>query len=101
MSIVFYVLFIVDLLQWIGELRRYSPSVPIVLVGTKLGNACSNILVVHESLVSGFASSFDEETCTLEKHLIVFILGSICSIYQTFSLLILKTLSTNFVIGLC
>jgi Ras-related C3 botulinum toxin substrate 1 len=32
----FFVLFFFDV-QWIPELRHYAPGVPIVLVGTKLG----------------------------------------------------------------
>jgi hypothetical protein len=32
-----YNLFSMVLVQWIPELRHYAPSVPIILVGTKLG----------------------------------------------------------------
>jgi hypothetical protein len=27
-------------LQWIPELQHYAPGVPVVLVGTKLGELC-------------------------------------------------------------
>jgi hypothetical protein len=31
------------LVQWIPELRHYAPSVPIILVGTKLGLICFHL----------------------------------------------------------
>lgn len=30
-------------LQWIPELQHYAPGVPVVLVGTKLGEFCSQL----------------------------------------------------------
>lgn len=33
--------------QWIPELRHYAPGVPVILVGTKLGN---NLAVIPSSL---------------------------------------------------
>ena len=36
-------------LQWIPELRHYAPSVPIILVGTKLGvNLCLTEIYVTD-----------------------------------------------------
>lgn len=35
----FCFLLLVMLVQWVPELRHYAPSVPIVLVGTKLGES--------------------------------------------------------------
>jgi GTPase SAR1 family protein len=44
-------LYLIVLLQWIPELRHYAPSVPIILVGTKLGN-------FHLHLVTSVLRSF-------------------------------------------
>ena len=32
---------------WIPELKHYAPGVPIVLVGTKLGNLLLHLLLMH------------------------------------------------------
>lgn len=34
--------------QWMPELRRFAPNVPVVLVGTKLGEEMLNATLLHE-----------------------------------------------------
>lgn len=34
-----------DFSQWMPELRRFAPNVPIILVGTKLGNVFGKLEV--------------------------------------------------------
>ena len=37
----------IDIFQWMPELRRFAPNVPIVLVGTKLGKCFSEAKLLH------------------------------------------------------
>jgi hypothetical protein len=33
--------------QWVPELRRFAPNVPVVLVGTKLGEETLNMALIQ------------------------------------------------------
>lgn len=33
--------------QWMPELHRFAPNVPVVLVGTKLGEEMLNVTLIH------------------------------------------------------
>jgi GTPase SAR1 family protein len=33
--------------QWVPELRRFAPNVPVVLVGTKLGKETLNMALIQ------------------------------------------------------
>ncbi len=51
------------LVQWIPELRHYAPSVPIILVGTKLGLICFHFFCCETPPSLFFASIFHNFTC--------------------------------------
>lgn len=51
-------------LQWLPELQHYAPGVPIVLVGTKLGELCDSESTISILLHISLAVIIELVCCT-------------------------------------